>query len=66
MEPDFADALEIVLNAITECQNHLSAGDLAKARVELTDPLFVKAFEEVRFHKDELVNKTARSPGKVA
>ena len=55
MEPDFADALEIVLNAITEWQNHLSAGDLAKARVELTDPLFVKALEEVRFYKNELV-----------
>ena len=55
MEPDFADALEIVLNAITECQSHLSAGDLVKARVELTDPLFLKALEEVRFYKTELV-----------
>ena len=56
MEPDFADAVEIVLNAITECQTHLSAGDLAKARVELTDPLFLKALEEVRFYKSELID----------
>ena len=55
MKQDLADAIEILLNAITECQAHLRAGDFAKARAELTDPLFLKALEEVRFHKNELV-----------
>ena len=56
MEQDLSDAIEIVLNAIAECQAHLNAGNLAKARVELSDPLFVKALEEVRFYKNELVD----------
>lgn len=50
-ESEFVDALQIVLNAIVECQAHLASGDLSKARAELEDPLLKEAIDEIEIFK---------------
>ena len=58
MEPDFADALEVVFNAIAKCQGHLKAGDLAKARVERPTRCSEKPLKKCGYTKTPSKNQT--------